>query len=148
MKKLLTLALAIPLLAAFAGHSAAQQKAGKPGSTVISPPPQVQVKVVTGQVTQVNVTARTITIKRTDASFIDLDYSKLPTPPRVGQNVTVQYTDVGSKSTAQAIAAGAPGSPAGRAADPCANCRKHCPNGRCIMDPGDTSCACSHSEPN
>ena len=61
MKHLLTLVLSFAMLIAFAGFSAAQQKAQKSQPTEIKPAVQA-LKAMTGKVTQVNAQAKTFTI--------------------------------------------------------------------------------------
>ncbi|MBI5379150.1 MAG: hypothetical protein HZA23_03225 [Nitrospirae bacterium] len=119
MKKLLTLALALVVLAAFSGLGVAQEKKAeekKPAPAAKeekkAEPKKEEKKAekpkvhsITGEVTKVDDKAKTVTIKGKDKE-VTLDAAKLKKAlPKTGDKVVAKYTEADGKMTAKSITA-------------------------------------------
>jgi hypothetical protein len=97
MKKLLTLALALVVLAVFTGLGAAQEERRKPGGGK-PPPPDVRMKQpvpsskqLTGKVTQVDAKAKTFTVM-SKGQAVTFSAATLPALPKAGEIIDITYT--------------------------------------------------------
>jgi len=84
MKKLVTLALGVVALTAFAGLGVAQQKA-------FGAETQHLYLKITGKVIQVNEKAKTFTVM-SKGQAVTVSAAKLPASPKVGEIIDITYT--------------------------------------------------------
>jgi len=93
MKKLLTLALALAVLATFSGlaTAATSVRSGKSNSSERVAADKASPKLMTGKVTQVNPTAKTFTVQTTNG-LVTFNAATLPALPKVGEMVDITAT--------------------------------------------------------
>lgn len=84
MKKLLTLALGVVVLAAFTGFGVAQQK-------VFGAETQHLYLKITGKVTQVNEKTKSFTVMA-NGKEVTFTAAKLPALPKIGEIIDITYT--------------------------------------------------------
>lgn len=95
MKKLLTVALALIVMAAFAGLSVAQKAEEKKPPAVEKRIDKASPKLMTGRVVQVNEKGKTFTVVAKGKKY-KFSASNLKTLPNVGAVIDVEYTDTGT----------------------------------------------------
>ena len=102
MKKLLTVALALIVLAAFTGLSVAQKAEEKKPPAGEKRIDKASPKLMTGKVVQVNEKEKTFTVVAKGKEY-KFSASKLKALPNVGVVVDVEYTDTGTGGPMESI---------------------------------------------